>query len=70
MTLLSFRFKLIKIDGFDENGNITMDLLEFFHTLMKGYIITAKQKKLRTLKQIAAYNVLIVSILFYTNNPL
>ena len=40
-------FKLIKhvgcsINGFDENGNITMDLHECFPTLMKGYIITAK----------------------------
>ena len=43
------RFKLIKhggcsIDGFDENGNITMDLHECFPTLMTGYIITANKK--------------------------
>ena len=56
------RFKLIKdgccyIRGFDKNGNITMFLHEYFPTIMRGYIITAKRKKLRTLKQIAAYNV-------------
>ena len=56
------RFKLIKdggcyIRGFDKNGNITMFLHEYFPTIMRGYIITAKRKKLRTLKEIAAYNV-------------
>ena len=34
-----------------------MDLHEDFPTLMKGYQITAKRKRLRTLKEIAAYNV-------------
>ena len=40
-----------------ENGDISFDLHEDFPTLMKGYQITAKRKRLRTLKQIAAYNV-------------
>ena len=55
-------FKLIKdgsctISGIDENGNITMFLHEYFPTIMRGYIITANRKKLKTLKKIAAYNV-------------
>ena len=40
-----------------ENGDISMDLHEDFPTLMKGYQITAKRKRLRTLKEIAVYNV-------------
>ena len=40
-----------------ENGDITLDLDEDFPTLMKGYKITAKRKRLRNLKQIAAYTV-------------
>ena len=56
------RFKLIQkggcsIDQIDDNGNFTIDLNEFFPTLMKGYIITAKRRKLRKLEQISAYNV-------------
>ena len=59
---INSRLKLIKdgschIRGFDENGNITMFLREYFPTIMRGYIITAKRKKLITLKHIAAYNV-------------
>ena len=45
------------IDHVSENGDISIDLHEDFPTLMKGYQITAKRKRLRTLKQIAAYNV-------------
>ena len=45
------------IDHVSANGDITFDLNEDFPTLMKGYKITAKRKRLRTLKQIAAYNV-------------
>ena len=45
------------IDHVSENGDISIDLHENFPTLMKGYQITAKRKRLRTLKQIAAYNV-------------
>ena len=40
-----------------ENGDLYIDLDENFPTLMKGYQITAKRKRLRTLKQIAAYDV-------------
>ena len=45
------------MDHVSENGDISIDLHESFPTLMKGYQVTAKRKKLRTLKQIAAYNV-------------
>ena len=45
------------INHVSENGNITIDLHEEFPTLRKGYTITAERKQLRTLKQIAAYNV-------------
>ena len=45
------------IDHVSENGDLSIDLQENFPTLMKGYQITARRKKLRTLKQIAAYNV-------------
>ena len=45
------------IDHVSENGDLSIDLHENFPTLMKGYQITARRKKLRTLKQIAAYNV-------------
>ena len=45
------------INHVSENGNISIDLHEQFTTLRKGYQITAKRKRLQTLKQIAAYNV-------------
>ena len=45
------------IDQIDDNGTITIDLHEFFPTILKGYCITAKRKKIRTLEQIAAFNV-------------
>ena len=45
------------IDHVSENGDISIDLHEDFPTLMKGYQINANRKQLRTLKQIAAYNV-------------
>ena len=56
------RLKSIKhgfsyIDQIDENGNIVIELHEMFTTLMKGYQIRARRRKLRTLKQIASYNV-------------
>ena len=44
------------IDHVSENGDISIDLHEDFPTLMKGYQITAKRKRLQTLKQIASYN--------------
>ena len=40
-----------------ENGDISNYLHEDFPTFMKVYHITANRKRLRTLKQIAAYNV-------------
>ena len=40
-----------------ENGDLSIDLWEHFPTLHKDYQVTAKRKRLRTLKQIAAYNV-------------
>ena len=44
-----------------ESGMCTIDHMSDLHkdflNLMKGYQITAKRKRLRTLKQIAAYNV-------------
>ena len=45
------------IDHVSENGDLSIELHENFPTLMKGYQVTAKRKRLRTLKQIAAYNV-------------
>ena len=45
------------IDHVSENGDLSIDLHENFPTLMKGYQVTAKRKRLRTLKQIGAYNV-------------
>ena len=44
--------EICTIDHVSENGNISIDLHEDFPTLMKGYQITAKRKRLRT-----AYNV-------------
>ena len=41
----------------DQNGNIILDLNERFPTLMKHYQIIARRRKLRTLKQIASYNI-------------
>ena len=40
-----------------ENGDLSIDLWEHFPTLHKDYQVTVKRKGLRTLKQIAAYNV-------------
>ena len=45
------------IDHVSENEDLSIDLHKNFPPLMKGYQITARRKKLRTLKQIAAYNV-------------
>ena len=45
------------IDNIDNNGNIIIELHEMFPTLMKGYQIRARRRKLRTLQQIASYNV-------------
>ena len=45
------------IDHVSENADVSIDLHEDFPTLMKGYQITVKRKRLRTMKQIPAYNV-------------
>ena len=45
------------IEHVSENGDLCIDLHGNFPTLMKGYQVTAKRKRIRTLKQIAAYNV-------------
>ena len=44
------------IDHVSENEDKSIVLYEDYPTLMKGYQITAKKKRLHTLKQIAAYN--------------
>ena len=41
----------------DDNGNMTIQHDETFPTLAHGFIVQAKRKQLRTLKDIAAYNV-------------
>ena len=48
---------ICNIDHVSENGDIFIYLHEDFSTLMKGYQITAKRKRLWPLKQIASYNV-------------
>jgi hypothetical protein len=45
------------VDVVDDNGNIVIQHDETFPTLAQGFLITAKRKRLRTLKDIAAYNV-------------
>ena len=41
----------------DDNGNITIQYDETFPTLSQGFEVKAKRKRLRKLKDIAAYNV-------------
>ena len=45
------------IDLIDDNGNITIQYDETFPTLSQGFEVKAKRKRLRRLKDIAAYNV-------------
>ena len=45
------------IDLIDDNGNITIQYDETFPTLSQGFEVKAKRKRLRKLKDIAAYNV-------------
>ena len=45
------------MDSIDENGNITIVLDESYPTLFQGFKITAKRKRIRKLREIAAYNV-------------
>ena len=41
----------------DDNGNITIQYDETFPTLSQGFEVKANRKRLRKLKDIAAYNV-------------
>ena len=45
------------VDLIDENGNILIQHDETFPNLAQGFLLKAKRKRLRTLKDIAAYNV-------------
>jgi hypothetical protein len=45
------------VDLINENGNLIIEHDETFPTVSQGFKITAKRKRLRTLKEIAAYNV-------------
>ena len=45
------------VDMIDENGNILIQHDETFPNLAQGFLLKAKRKRLRTLKDIAAYNV-------------
>ena len=45
------------VDLIDENGNISIQHDETFPNLAQGFLLRAKRKRLRTLKDIAAYNV-------------
>ena len=43
------------IEWIDENGNIQINLDEISRTLLQGFTITARRRKLRRLKDISAY---------------
>ena len=45
------------IGNVSEIRDISIDLHEEFPTIMKGYQITTKRKRLQTLKEITAYNI-------------
>ena len=45
------------VDFIDENGNISIQHDETFPNVSQGFLLKAKRKRLRTLKDIAAYNV-------------
>ena len=45
------------VDFIDENGNILIQHDERFPNLSQGFLLKAKRKRLRTLKDIAAYHV-------------
>jgi hypothetical protein len=45
------------VDLIEENGNILIQHDETFPNLSQGFLLTAKRRRLRTLKDIAAYNV-------------
>ena len=45
------------IEWIDENGNIQINLEEISPTLLEGFTLTARRRKLRRLKDISAYKV-------------
>ena len=45
------------VDFIDENGKISIQHDETFPSLSQGFLLKAKRKRLRTLKDIAVYNV-------------
>ena len=59
---LNHKFEAIEIaeayvETIDENGNIEIELSESTDELLQAFTIRAKRKKLRSLKDFAAYNV-------------
>ena len=62
VTKINNQLKLLEngvsyVDMIDDNGNITIQYDETFPTLSQGFEVKAKRKRLRKLKDIAAYNV-------------
>ena len=62
VTKINNQLKLLEngvsyIDMIDDNGNITIQYDETFPTISQGFEVKAKRKRLRKLKDIAAYNV-------------
>jgi hypothetical protein len=45
------------VETIDENGNIEVELSDTTDEFLQAFIIRAKRKKLRRLKDVAAYNV-------------
>ena len=45
------------VETIDENGNIEIELSESTDELLQAFTIRAKRKKLRSLKDVAAYHV-------------
>ena len=59
---LNYKLEAIEIadayvETIDENGNIEIELSESTDELLQAFTIRAKRKKLRSLKDVAAYNV-------------
>ena len=59
---LNHKFEAIEIsdayvESIDENGDIEIELSESTDELLQAFTIRAKRKKLRSLKDVAAYNV-------------
>ena len=62
VTKINNQLKLVEngvsyIGMIDDNGNITIQYDETFPTISQGFEVKAKRKRLRKLKDIAAYNV-------------